>query len=1040
MQLTYNAELFPSGKYPESFGRTLFWLLFLMGVGGLIWGVISLIAGLEILAVIPLGYVVGVLLLFWAWQSGSHFEVIRFFGSLLSLGLPFVFQALAGGHEATGLVSIWSLLALMGILTFHKSNEVFFWIILYFFSLTVSWIFEDDVRGFAPKVFQSDDVQSLLTLLNVGLCSLVLIILAQILFTRYDKKIREIESLNTKYEEILTQKEESIRRFMRTQKDFFDANDRVIAIKNQLEETKAELSANLNAIDSVLMVAYFDKDGFILQCNDLFCRTLGYDNESVIGKPIWTFFKRGDSSILNELQKDPLGEWIMVTSSMEKVWVQISCRPVEDSKSKNLLIAQNITSAKQIRHDYVSRYKAVENFNAVAEISLDGVILYANELYSNFLGYNPAELIGVRLDSLFHSMQLGDVNNLLRFVQINDYLYGEFQKLNKKGQAVWFYSSFNAVKNKKGEIYKIIELTKDISRRRQLEENLTTANRRISKINEINLLSAQDTEEQIQKLMEFVCVEVGMDAAAILIPKATGEFHTVAFSYGNESLQLPLQQKVKLDLGKNNSELKAGKMLYFAHRQHEGDQTDFQGIEPQSALYIGLESPTDHTTVFVLLSLQARKQEFSQLDMDFLFDVSCWLRQYLTTIEQQKELHILSLVASKTSNAVIITDKHGYIEWVNEGFTSITGYKLHEVIGKKPGSFLQGELTDPETVKQIRRGLNMQAPFYAEIINYHKFGVPYWINLQITPIFDKHGKLERFISIQADITERKNAEERIKQANLLLNEQTKLLEAKNLDLEAKNRQINDSLRYALRIQQAALGKREDVSEVLSDVMVFYRPKQIVSGDFYWFAKVGCNLIVAVVDCTGHGIPGAFMTMMTAAFLESIVNGRKITSPGLILSELSALVNKTLKQEESNNRDGMDAGICLFDSQNRMVKYAGANINLQYLLSDQNLEVIPADRRHIGGNLTPSSPNFKEHVLHLPDKTILYMFTDGFSDQFGGQPERKFTSKNVRKLLATTANQGFLRQHQILEETISQWIQDGNIKTQIDDILVLGCEF
>jgi serine phosphatase RsbU (regulator of sigma subunit) len=220
---------------------------------------------------------------------------------------------------------------------------------------------------------------------------------------------------------------------------------------------------------------------------------------------------------------------------------------------------------------------------------------------------------------------------------------------------------------------------------------------------------------------------------------------------------------------------------------------------------------------------------------------------------------------------------------------------------------------------------------------------------------------------------------------------------------------------------------------LKEYFIFYKPKDIVSGDFYFYAQRSDKIILAVADCTGHGVPGAFMSMIGNDFLNQIIIEKGITRPSEILNQLNKGVKKALKQEsgKSETSDGMDIALCTLDLKNKKMEYAGAMRPLFH--ADIELKEIHADKASIGG-ATSDDYQFTNHQLDLNEGDSIYIFTDGYVDQFGGEKGKKFMAKNFKNLLAGIHKKDMTEQHQILNNTINEWSKE---KEQVDDILVMG---
>jgi serine phosphatase RsbU (regulator of sigma subunit) len=273
----------------------------------------------------------------------------------------------------------------------------------------------------------------------------------------------------------------------------------------------------------------------------------------------------------------------------------------------------------------------------------------------------------------------------------------------------------------------------------------------------------------------------------------------------------------------------------------------------------------------------------------------------------------------------------------------------------------------------------------------------------------------------------------------LVIERTADLAQKTQELEVQNQNITDSIQYAKRIQQAILPTVEQLTQALGDVFVYFQPRDLVSGDFYWFSQQGDKTFLAVADCTGHGVPGALMSMIGNTLLNQIVNEKGIYEPAKILEYLHKEVQYLLKQNnQSNNalqaRDGMDIALCAYNAQTHSLEFAGANRPLWFVQQGQWQE-IKGDKRSIGGWQKEKYRTFTNHIINLKEnKTTFYLSSDGYYDQFGGTQNRKFMRANFRNLLMELQGQDFRVQKRTLEEVMQAWKGDN---PQIDDILVIG---
>lgn len=253
-------------------------------------------------------------------------------------------------------------------------------------------------------------------------------------------------------------------------------------------------------------------------------------------------------------------------------------------------------------------------------------------------------------------------------------------------------------------------------------------------------------------------------------------------------------------------------------------------------------------------------------------------------------------------------------------------------------------------------------------------------------------------------------------------------------IEEKNNALTDSVRYALRIQHATLPNRSDINTAFDQNFVLYKPKDIVSGDFYWFNKSKGKVMIAAVDCTGHGVPGAFMSIIGSERLNDAVQNE--ADPGKILSMLNKGVKASLRQSEApeSTRDGMDIALCSFAPHTNTLQFAGANRPLWIIRKNSSdIEEIKPNKIAVGG-ITQSEQCFDTHTLQLQQGDSFYIFSDGYADQFGGQENKKLTTKKFRRLVLSIQDKTMPEQAKALSDFAEQW---KGKEEQVDDILVIG---
>ncbi len=281
-----------------------------------------------------------------------------------------------------------------------------------------------------------------------------------------------------------------------------------------------------------------------------------------------------------------------------------------------------------------------------------------------------------------------------------------------------------------------------------------------------------------------------------------------------------------------------------------------------------------------------------------------------------------------------------------------------------------------------------------------------------------------------------------KKANELLNLQNIEIQQQRDQIQKQNENISKSINYAQGIQRALLPPQSNLQAIFPESFIFFRPRDVVSGDYYWFKELttgyGSNektgkVAVSAIDCTGHGVPGAFLSMIGYNLLDDIVF-RGIHKPGAILTELNNGIRRTLRQDETDNRDGMDMALCVVDTKTNIVEFSGAKNPLVYVANNE-VNRIRGDKESIGGGMDYRNDEFTTHVIKVESPTWFYMFSDGFIDQFGGPDGRKYMIKNFIDLLAGISILPPDQQREILKNTLKDWL--GTKYPQVDDILVVG---
>jgi len=444
-----------------------------------------------------------------------------------------------------------------------------------------------------------------------------------------------------------------------------------------------------------------------------------------------------------------------------------------------------------------------------------------------------------------------------------------------------------------------------------------------------------------------------------------------------------------------------------------------EGDLPESLIYIPL---IVENKVIGIVSVQSlKKNAYSKHHVELLRSLASYVSGAFNNAivfkeleAARKELEQLSIVASETDNAVIIMDEKGDFEWVNKAYTRMTGYTLETLI-KECGNNL-GTINNEITRKHFDKMLETKSFVIYELSFLKRDNQRIWIHTNLSPVLDENNEITKIIAIDTDITERKKAE---------------------IKIQEKNKDITDSLNYASRIQRAMLPSIDYLKEILPQSFVLYKPRDIVSGDFYWMTKTKSGeTMIAVVDCTGHGVPGAFLTIVGNNLLNQIVNFNDITNPSKILNLMNKeVLNRFESSSEGTVKDGMDISICKINKDNTEIQFSGAFSSL-YHVSDNELTEIGGSRFAVGTPLK-NNPAYELHTVSIKRGDSIYLSTDGYQDQFGGPRFKKFKKTNFNNTLLETSKSPILEQRNVLNDIIEEW---RGKYPQVDDMLVFGMIF
>ncbi len=383
--------------------------------------------------------------------------------------------------------------------------------------------------------------------------------------------------------------------------------------------------------------------------------------------------------------------------------------------------------------------------------------------------------------------------------------------------------------------------------------------------------------------------------------------------------------------------------------------------------------------------------------------------------EQEQRMRSKMQALSENSPDLITRLEHDAISYINP--------VIEEFTGKGPAFFLNKNVKEVELDASILEGwlriveeVNKTNNTVATEMDFPTESGKRVMQVNAIPEYDESNKIESVLVVSHDITERKLIE---------------------LEIQNKNKKITESINYAKRIQNAILPNNRVIAKSLSDSFILYKPKDVVSGDFPWYMQIKDDIYIAAVDCTGHGVPGALLSLIGYFLLNDIVRSRKITEPGIILDLLDEGVTSTLRQDEdATTKDGMDIALCKINTQTREVEYAGAHRPL-YIMKNGVMEEIKGNKFPIGGGIFKNQTNFANTKIKLEIGDSIFFSSDGFPDQFGGPEIRKFGPKKVREIIDRVHKLPMHEASAIFDQEWEGW--RGDYK-QTDDVLLIGIKF
>lgn len=807
-------------------------------------------------------------------------------------------------------------------------------------------------------------------------------------------------------------------------------------------------------------------------------------------------------------------------------WFYINATPHVESSGDTVFIGM-ITDISREKEAEIKANEIGNKLESVVSAAQVGIWEYdlvsdkftVNDILANKLGYKLVELQEMDFHEYSGFIHPDDIDRVQKNIQEyvtgdSDTLGNEYRLRSKDGKWRWFSARGAIVKRSiKGKPLQLMGTLTDITELKSQEQNLSTVfelspmpkilfdphSLNIKMVNKAALNMYDFTETEFLK--KSINHLAGNNLAALwrnvnhVMKHGEGKFNSIHRAKDNKLIEVFVSAtKIKLnheeqiliavldETEKREAERELEKLSLVASKATNGvvitdkDQIiewvndGFTRISGYSAEELIGKRPKDilqgpetseSSRAILREAVEQGKEAYAEIINYHKEHGAYWVEVYLTPIrdtdgnvikfmaiqnditarkKQETELRKLSTAMDQSPVAVVITGTDGQINYVNPKFETVTGYRREEVLGKNPNILKSGH-TSKEDYHDLWETISSGKVWAGEMLNKRKDKSLFWERASIGPIIDNEGKITDYVAVKEDITELKVMQDQLKKA---LSETEKEVELRTAELKkstdalaAVNSDFMSSLSYAKRLQEAIIPSDAELRNHVSSVFTINRPRDVISGDFYWCYKFDDQVIIAMVDCTGHGVPGALMSMAGHEQLESIVVSRRIIRPEVILEEMDISMRHLLNRRSArtNMNDGMDMSVIRIDRTDKVVTYAGAKGFGLMIKDGQPIELMP-DRLSVGGD-SSNIKEFSRFRTEYKKGDRIYLYTDGFYDQFGGPENKKLYRKQLNKWLIEDSKLSFKEHGVKLEQRFDDW--RGN-EGQIDDVTLIGLEF
>lgn len=825
------------------------------------------------------------------------------------------------------------------------------------------------------------------------------------------------------------QMSELIHGFFEQRKELQNRLDEQLTLEEELRQNNEELSSLNELVHKQKQelkeiienqgegFALVNNEGLFTLVNPAACEMFGLSADELVGKSFRSFSNDENIKIINshlekrvEGKKDTYELKVDLANKTEKTLLITGVPHLNEYGNiiGSIVVFRDITQIKEAQDQIKQKnnelkkyFTAIEQNHAIIVITnTQGLIEYVNPKLTEITGYAAEEVIG-RNPNMFKSgkTSASKYKELWQTITNGRVWRGEFVNIKKNGDEFIEKAIISPIKNSNGELSHFIAIKEDITELKKAEKIIKEKNKQQSIL--INNLPVhiyfKDKELRYQLVNDSFAELLNRPSSEIIGKLRSEVFETAELARIFEEVENKVISSQKANLNFETSHIDStGEKHWLASSKvpYYNENGDFEGI-------VGVVH--DIT--------QRKKYEKTIIEKT---------RQFENTLNNLEDIYFK-------------TDIDGNLLEASPSICRFFGCDRFDDIIKSHG-FDQIYKT-PENKKSLLDTILKEGKIshYSFVIR-NKKGEKQYGETNAVVWLDKDEKPMGFEGIIRDMSERVKFEKMLKELNDNLSDSLETTNKQKVIIEMAHKDITDSIRYAQTIQNSFLPQEELIKSCFEDNFLLFKPKDIVSGDFYYVNKHGNKLVFAVADCTGHGVPGGFMTVLGIINLHEIVQHGRFDDASQILEDLRSRIKSTFRSMGNDSKNGLDIAICVVDLNSQEMQYAGA-YNPLFIIRNHALMEYPATKNPIGQYLVEKK--FANHTIQLMDNDQIYLFSDGFQDQFGGEKDRKFTKRRFKEMLVANQDLPLAEQREKMELILDRW--QGQF-AQTDDITVFAVKW